>query len=283
MVGLPPCKEDGSHVLGVQWCNFGCIIQQAAAHSTPQALFHPSAMKLYNVLKSASPSKTDSSTLTLLKDIARACATCQRLAPKPVSFQVTVPGDVIFNDGLALDLMWIGGKAVLHVIDINTQFSSAIFLRCQNVTDVWNSFVECWNSLWKQLVQASEIELKLRGVESHNSLASGERYHAPLRRIYFKIKDSLPNTTPEIMLRYAVKDMNGTVRPEGLVPSLLVFGCMPRLPGDTGSKLSGQGSRMHTLVVARKEIETIIADLRVSHAFCSQIPQAASTFVHIRQ
>lgn len=82
-------------------------------------------------------------------------------------------------------------------------------------------------------------------------------------------------------LRYAVKTMNDIVGPEGLVYSLLVFGSMPRLPGDSDSKLPNQASRMRTLAVARKEMETIVANLRVTHALRAQIPQAASTFVYV--
>lgn len=110
--------------------------------------FHPSAAKLYNVLKRSNPEKANEATLTILKEISRACATCQRFAPKPLSFQVTIPGDVVFNNELALDLMWIDGRAVLHIVDVHTHFSSAVFLRGQDVTDVWNAFVEGWSSVY---------------------------------------------------------------------------------------------------------------------------------------
>eukprot|EP00171_Calliarthron_tuberculosum_P002669 IDg2669t1 len=131
------------------------------------------------------------------------------------------------------------------------------------------------SKLWEQLTKASDIELKLSGVESHNSLGAGERYHGHLRRIYFKIKESTPNTSPEIMLRYAVKTMKDTVGTEGLVPSLLVFGSLPRIPGDEYSKLPNRATRMRALAVARKEIETIVANLRVTHALRAQILQTA--------
>jgi hypothetical protein len=39
-----------------------------------------------------------------------------------------------------------------------------------------------------------------------------------------------PSVTAELRLALSVKAMNDCVGPEGLVPSLLVFGVMPRLP-----------------------------------------------------
>jgi hypothetical protein len=115
---------------------------------------------------------------------------------------------------------------------------------------VWYAFLECWETLcpghpdktrtdqgtqfksprWKELMDATGIELILLGVESHNSIGLGERYHGPLRRIYQKIRYDYPNLNPDISLRLAVKAMSDTMNPEGLVPFYLVFCIMPRFP-----------------------------------------------------
>lgn len=56
-----------------------------------------------------------------------------------------------------------------------------------------------------------------------------ERYHSPLRVAYEKIRESLPKSeTDSECLQLAVKAVNDTIGPEGLVPTLLVFGAIPR-------------------------------------------------------
>jgi hypothetical protein len=75
------------------------------------------------------------------------------------------------------------------------------------------------------------VELAISGIESHNSLGVGERYHGPLRQIYDPIMDNSERADPVLALKVAVKTMNDTLGPEELVPSLLVFGSLPRPVG----------------------------------------------------
>jgi hypothetical protein len=82
----------------------------------------------------------------------------------------------------------------------------------------------------KELTDLNGIVLQLSGTESHNSLGVGERYHAPLRRLYHKIISECPRLDPHLALKHAVQAMNDTQGPEGLVPSLLLFGVLPRFP-----------------------------------------------------
>ncbi|KDN69178.1 hypothetical protein CSUB01_12252 [Colletotrichum sublineola] len=54
-----------------------------------------------------------------------------------------------------------------------------------------------------------------------------ERYHAPLRRAYKIFRDE--GESPTVALQLAVKAINDTAGPDGLVPTLLVFGAYPRI------------------------------------------------------
>ena len=63
-------------------------------------------------------------------------------------------------------------------------------------------------------------------------------------------------------LALAVKAMNDTMNEDGLVPSLLVFGTLPRFPL-TDSNVVAQKERMRVLSCARKEMETIVAQRRI--------------------
>ena len=137
----------------------------------------------------------------------------------------------------------------------------------------------CPVSSWSRLV-----------LKAHNSLGPGERYHEPLRRIYQKIRYSEPGINIQLALLLAVnltarsnaslalKAINDTMNPEGLVPSLLVFGVLPRFP-PFNTELPGQAppvlvtqcppDRMRALQMARAEMETISAELSLQRALVS--------------
>ena len=117
------------------------------------------------------------------------------------------------------------------------------------------------------------VKIELSGVESHNSLSAGEKYHDPLRRIYEKILFDNPSMKPDFILSTAVKAMNDTMNCDGLVPSLLVFGVLPRFPSFR-TALPNQTERMRALSAARTEMETITSELRLSKALLAALPAA---------
>ena len=257
--------------------------------------YHPGAQKLFNLIKRAKPSEANERTMKHIKEVIQECRTCQHHAPSPRSFQVTMPGKITFNQEVALDLMWINRRPVLHVICTQTHFSSAIFLTSESAEAAWLAFEGIWalmyigypdvfrldqgsvfvSEKWMQYSKMAGIVTKYSGVQSHNSLGVGERYRAPLRTIYEKVIKTSPSLSPTIALRTAVKSMNDTLGPEGLVPSLLVFGVLPRLPA-VNSSLPEHEERMAAMRAARAEMETIVAGLRVNTALRSNLPAAAT-------
>jgi hypothetical protein len=281
--------------LYLEWTQSDILYSKGDIQKLHLQFYHPSADKLFQLIQRASPEESTSETKTLIEDNSKACSTCQRFTPKPLSFQVSMPKDIVFNSELALDLIYLEKQAALRVVDTQTHFSSALFLRGETVEMVWYAFLECWATLylgypdkirtdqgtqfksprWKELTDATGIELILSGVESHNSIGPGERYHGPLRRIFQKVRYDYPNLNPDISLRLAVKAMNDTMNPEGLVPSYLVFGILPRFPASK-SKLPSQMDRMKALEAARAEMETITSELRVRRALSANIPTAST-------
>ena len=74
------------------------------------------------------------------------------------------------------------------------------------------------------------ISTKSVPVEVHWSVGLVERAHPILRRAYQIITEELQGgSTKELILQIAVKAVNDTTRPDGLVPTLLVFGAYPRI------------------------------------------------------
>lgn len=81
-------------------------------------------------------------TAKILKEISRSCNTCERLESQPTGFKTTLHtySDVKFGDEVSLDLMFIEGKALLHIVDTATRFSLAVFLESHKKTNRKN----CW-------------------------------------------------------------------------------------------------------------------------------------------
>lgn len=81
----------------------------------------------------------------------------------------------------------------------------------------------------KGYLDAEGITMKEAPIETPGAIGIVERYHAPLRAAFDKIRaDSPRNTTDAECLRMAVYAVNNTTGPEGLCPTLLVFGALPR-------------------------------------------------------
>ena len=82
------------------------------------------------------------------------------------------------------------------------------------------------------------ISTKSVPVEAHWSVGLVERAHPVLWRAYQIIREESSNSiSKDIALQMAVKAINDTAGPGGLIPTLLVFGAYPRMV-DTDTSLS---------------------------------------------
>jgi hypothetical protein len=109
-----------------------------------------------NFIKRARPDDLDKDTMAILQNISQSCETCQRLGPRPIRFKVSIPptDDIVFEDEVSIDLMFINGKAILHIADTATMFSAATFLDSnlatygQSVEGVWVALMETWFTVY---------------------------------------------------------------------------------------------------------------------------------------
>jgi hypothetical protein len=140
----------------------------------------------------------------------------------------------------------VDGKqcSTLTIVDTGTTFGAASFLPSASAKAVWDAFLKCWTTMytgfpdsmltdqgslftsadWHIACNSAKIRLRHTGTESQNSFGAGERYHSRLRRVFKKVSDEYPSLSPDLRLSLSVKAMNDCVGPEGLVPSILVFG-----------------------------------------------------------
>jgi Reverse transcriptase (RNA-dependent DNA polymerase) len=125
------------------------------------------------------------------------------------------------------------------------------------------------------------VTIKLSPFESHNSLGQNERLHSPLRRCFLKIRNDIPSLPDDVALRVAVKAINDTVGPNGLIPTLLVFGTMPQLPLMQGtlSPYTGQEQRDHALRTATAEYRKYVSERRLQTALRAKTA-TAMTCIH---
>jgi len=256
---------------------------------------HPKNERLTALLRRAGGAKVTPDMQSELAKISAACDVCQRLAVAPRRFRTTMPtDDLSFNRTVYLDLMYLDGKSVLHVVDRDTAFSAAAFTDGERVDALWQLYCCIWanpyvghpssmhadqgpqfkSAAWKALASSAGIDLQLSGVESHNALGTGERYHAFLRAIYRRVRMEYPTMTAGSALSMAVAAMNQIAGPRGLVPTLLVFGVLPRTP-ITPLPLPVQRERMEAMATARKEMEAQVAKARVAAALTTSVPAAA--------
>lgn len=293
-----PMTFKGGHIF-FQWSQREICYTKAELQRLHLHFFHPTAGKLFQLIKRARPDQATGELHRTITAISKHCSTCRSYSRKPFRFRASIgPDQIVFNHEIAIDLMWLEGNPVLHVVDTHTHFQNATVLRSKRTEDIWAAFVECWASIYvgyprvirldqeasfrasvfDDLATANGVELRFSGTESHNSIGPGERYHAPLRRVFKILREHHPRIEPEIILRYAVKAMNDSMGPEGLVPSLLVFGTLPTFP-IVSSDRPEQADRLSAMKRARDEMAKITAELRIREALRSRLPP--STRYHL--
>ena len=262
--------------------------------------YHAKPERLYALMRRAKDQQATPETLRQLEDVTEACDVCQRLSKEPSRFRVAMPEeDIRFNRRVMADVMTLGKTSVLHVVDRDTLLSAAAFLRdTVSSKSVWEAFLRCWVTVyagypeqlhldqgtnfqsheWKQMMRDAGIAPLDSGVESHNSLGVGERYHAMLRHIFRLIRGAHPSISDELTLALAVWSMNQTAGPGGISPQALVLGINPRMPIKPVN-LPGHQERCQAIVEARAEMLKLMAQARLSKAFRQRVPKAAGSEV----
>ena len=142
--------------------------------------------------------------------------------------------------------MYIDGDPVLHVVDEATRFQAARWLRNLSAKHTWETLRHCWIDTYtgppdyifhdagknfasrefRQYAAVMATVTKGVPVEAHWSIGIVERAHPLLRRAYKIIAEELKDESisKNLILQMAVKSVNDTAGPDGLIPTLLVFG-----------------------------------------------------------
>ena len=157
-------------------------------------------VRVFKLMKRAEDPDSTAETAKALREHTSSWNICQRFAREAGRFRVSLPSeDIVFNRKVYMDIMYLDGKSVPHIVDKDTQFSAAAFLSHGETTeDVWNIYMTRWVvpyvvysteihvdqgpqftfEKWKSLLAAAGIQMEESGVESHRALRVGERYHS---------------------------------------------------------------------------------------------------------
>jgi hypothetical protein len=109
------------------------------------------------------------------------------------------------------------------------------------------------------------IDVKEVPVEAHNSIGKVERYYGLLRRAYKILSSELSSANKEAILQITVKAVNDSAGPDGIVPTLLVFGAYPCITRD--SLLSPFiTERAEVIYKVMKEVRRLYAKRQVNDA-----------------
>jgi hypothetical protein len=210
---------------------------------------HPTASALHKLLKRARPEEMSKRVFNELEELVRDCTLCSEKQRKPRRFKLTIGNDDLrFNSIVAADVMYINQQPVLHVVDEATHFAAAMFMRNASAKETWRLLARCWSHVYmgppdylrvdqgtnfvsnefRSLTEAAGVQILEAPIECPSSMSHVERYHGPLRTTYEKLSQSLPNESKEDLLQMSVNCVNNTTGPEGLCPTLCVFGAIPR-------------------------------------------------------
>jgi transposase InsO family protein len=258
---------------------------------------HPSVARLHKVLTTAGHSVE----ISAVEFLHRVCHQCQMNAPSPARFKFTLRDDYEFNYEVMIDIMYLEGNLpVLHVVDTATAFNAAKFLKDISTRQVWDTLRLCWIDVYqgppdwvvtdagkqfrsaefRQLAKEMTISLKEVPIEAHNSIGKVERYHAPLRRAYEILRAEDPLASRESALQAAVKAVNDTAGPNGLVPTLLVFGAYPRMTEDSPPSPSMR-QRAMAIQKATEAVRKLHAARQVNEALAARNGPDTSQTTHL--
>lgn len=121
------------------------LFTEADLRKLHRSFGHPSASSLTSLLKRARPDEFDASVREAIEEITSSCVPCQFHSRKPRRFKLAVgTEDLRFNHTVAVDVMYLDGSPVLHIVDEATHFMSACFLRNVSSREIWSAICRCW-------------------------------------------------------------------------------------------------------------------------------------------
>lgn len=251
-----------------------CHLTEVELRRLHRRFGHPSTERFRKVLKRAGHDIN----FDEINQLNKYCKECQTNGKAPGRFKFTLKDDNDFNHTIFIDVFYLDNKPVIHMVDEATNFQNAKFLDNISAEHTWDTVREAWcdtyigppayivhdpgtnfnSKEFRDNAKMMNINTITMPVEAHQSIGRVERYHVPLRRAYNIINEEVPNLPKRMKLQMAVKAINDTAGPNGLIPTLLVFGAIPRL--------SQEDAPAASIISRATAIRKAMSDVRKCHA-----------------
>jgi hypothetical protein len=184
-----------------------------------------------------------------LEYLTKYCKQCQKYGRLSGRFKFNLRDDISFNYSIIVDIFYISGKPVLYVVDEGTRYQAGRWLQNISVIYTWDVLKQYWidnylgppdqivadagkqftSKEFAQLANTMGTKVKIVPVEAHNSVGIVECYHGPIRCAYLIITAEVDGINKDTVLQMAFKAINDSAGPDGIVPTLLVYGALPRM------------------------------------------------------
>ena len=106
---------------------------------------HPSVNRLRQLLERSGHNDFDKK---VLERQTKFCHHCQLHSKSPGRFRFSLKDHINFNYTIIIDIMYIDGKEILHVIDEATCFQAAKWLDTISTKHVWDALRYCWIDMY---------------------------------------------------------------------------------------------------------------------------------------
>ena len=190
----------------------------------------------------------------LIREVSKNCKTClryKRAPPRPV---VGMPLANRFNQTVAMDLKFIRGKPVLHLIDLFTRYSASIVVRNKEPKVILDNIFKIWISIfgtpemfisdnggefanYEFTSMGEKFNIRVTTTAAESPWANGvcERYNAVIGEMAEKILDDV-ECSLDVAVAWANSAKNSLSTVHGFSPAQLVFGFNPMLPSTINDK-----------------------------------------------
>ncbi|KHJ34330.1 hypothetical protein EV44_g3567 [Erysiphe necator] len=121
-------------------CDTECHLSEPELRQLHRRFGHPSSRRLLQILKRSGHNVNSS----IVKYLGKYCHLCQLHGKSLGRFKFILRDDIEFNHSIIVDVMYIEGNPVLHVIDEATRFGAAGWLKNISTQHTLDMLRNCW-------------------------------------------------------------------------------------------------------------------------------------------
>lgn len=192
-------------------------------------LFSSNKWQTSKYLKPTRSQDVDIETADIIEKVVGCSQNCQQFRTSLVRYKATISSedDLKLDDKLSIELRFINGIPIPHVVNTATRFSAATFLGSngksyeQSRECICFALIACWCTMStgytrkiktdqrsvltsdkrKFLLEKTGIELKWSRIQTQSSLDIRNRLHEPLRQVFKKLRMGYRNVNVNLLLK----------------------------------------------------------------------------------